>query len=104
MHTDYGFTDSELAVVLWMNPEIREHPQRRLLETVTSRHGNQPIAFPLSYLQKLMPDCEIAEEEDLHILIFSSTQENPVFVPLPIARSALGWNDFYVSPTYVEPK
>ena len=98
------FSETELAVVVWMNPEVSEHPQRRLLETVTAPKGTQPIVFPIRYLQKLMPDCHVAEEEDLHILIFASTQEQPVFVPLPLAHKALGWDDFYISPTYLEPK
>lgn len=102
--TDSGtYSESDLAVVIWLNPEKYERPQARLLETLTDRSSTDPMAFPIRSLQLTLPNPHIATETDIQDRILSSTRDDPVIVPLPLAITELGWTDFYVPSSYEEP-
>lgn len=96
-HTDFGtYKESELAVVVWANPNYHEKSQKRLLETITSRYSTYPIVFPIKSLQLTLQNSTIATKEDLHTIVLLSTEQKPVILPLPVAQECLGWTDFYV--------
>jgi hypothetical protein len=97
-----SFSASDLAVLVWLNPKYRERSQKRLLETVTSKENSYPIAFPIKSLQFSLKEHALATEDNLHTIVLSSTQQNPVIIPIPLAESALGWTDFYIPSEYTE--
>lgn len=98
-----SYSESDLAVVIWLNPGKFDRPQARLLETLTDRSSPHPMAFPIRSLQVSLPNPHVATAEDIQERIMSSTRENPVITPLTLARDELGWVDFYVPSTYQEP-
>ena len=89
-------TDSELAVLVWMNPEAATKPQKRLLETLTNRNSLTPLALPIRSLQLSLPNPVPATEASLQDRILSSSKEEPIIVPLSLAKSHLGWTEFEI--------
>jgi len=98
-----SYNESELSVVIWLNPGRVDRPQARLLETLTDRSSPHPMAFPTASLQKTLTNPHPATLEDLQDRIIGSRREEPVIVPLPLAREELGWVDFYVPSAYQDP-
>lgn len=96
------YRESELAVVIWLNPNYRQTSHKRLLETFTSKENNSPIAFPIDSLQLKITEAIIATQENLHTTVLSSTQQKPIILPLPLAQQALGWTDFYIPNEFSE--
>lgn len=103
--TDSGsYTEKDLAVVVWLNPNHATRPQTRLLETITSRYSNNPMAFPTRSLQLTLKNPTIATVDNIADGLLAATQDTPLIVPLPLAREELGWTDFYVPTAYSEGK
>lgn len=100
------FPESELAVVVWKNPNLPSRPNSRLLATMTDPSSPNPMAFPVGMLRKAVEfaSCAVSSPETLQADIGASSPESPVLVPMPIARSRLGWTDFYVPTKYEEPR
>lgn len=96
------FSEEELAIVVWINPEFDQKPKKRLLETITSNYSNNPMAFPIKHIQKTIPLSTLVDSSTLSAEIFDSTQEKPLIVPLPVAESILGWAEFYVPTSFSE--
>lgn len=100
----HEYPESDLAILVWINPEIKKNPQRRLLETVTSKESNLPMIFPIKFLQSSIPGAVLVTNKNLQIKILSSTEQNPLIISLPLARKHLGWTEFDVPPRYKEPQ
>lgn len=89
--------EDTLAVLVWINPDHTQHPQSRLLATVTDPRNPDPMAFPLDMLRKSLPTCHVAAPDTLATLLLESTPRNPLIIPLPIAKFQLGWDSFHIS-------
>jgi hypothetical protein len=84
----------DLAVVVWRS---RGGPRSRRLEAVVSERTGLPVAFPLPVLAAdpaLSSATTATDRADLLSLVEGSDRSRPVVVPLPLARSALGWLSF----------
>ena len=99
------YTESELGLLVWLNPEHTTKPQSRLLSTMTDHSSINPMAFPISLLRrnKMFSACPTAEDANITELLFSSAPERPVIIPIPVARAQLGWEEFFVPTRYAEP-
>ena len=98
------YLDIELAVLVWINPDIKKNPQKRLLETITAKDSNLPMIFPIKFLQASVPGAVLVNNKNFHSKILSSTEQNPLIISIPLAYKHLGWEDFDVPPQYKEPR
>lgn len=104
------FSESELVVAVWVNPKkAKTRPNARFLETLTSDKSVFPIAFPLERLQRIdfWMYCIVAKESnelDAALISGSATREKPLLIPLGLARSYLGWEEFYIPTEYTDVK
>ena len=99
------YTETELAVVIWMNPKTKTSAQSRFLETMTAENSRFPMAFPLKTLIKnrdWQNATLIRTRDEVFEFIRSSERTRPLIVPLPIAKEALGWEDFYIPSEYTK--
>lgn len=99
------YKEEDLAVVIWINPKHLKKANSRFLETMTSDSSPHPMAFPTTTLttNKMWRNARIAKtKEDVYALIGSTERNKPLLVPLPIAREALDWTNFYVPTEYVD--
>lgn len=98
----YPREEFDLVVVLWAN---HAHPEGgRPFETLTSPGTRIPLAWSLSALRskfgKLLESSYLVmSEADLQswtspLLLPTVTREQPLLVPVPIARAVLGWQEF----------
>ena len=99
-----SYAESELAVLVWFNSGRLNRPNSRLLETLTDYSSPHPMAFPIRSLQLSLPEPHPATESDLQERLLASTKQVPVIVPIPIARKALGWDEFYIPSAFEEPR
>lgn len=93
------YADSELAIIVWRNQNRRS----RFLETMTSENSTFPMAFPIELLlqnKSWSRATLIRQDDDLFLKIPDTNREYPLIVPLNIAESALGWEDFYIATEY----
>lgn len=99
------YSESDLAVLVWMNPDFPEKRQSRLLMTMTDYSSVHPMAFPINLIRtnQIFSKCSLADSENISQLISEATPECPVIIPLPLARSKLGWEEFFVPTKYVQP-
>lgn len=106
MNTTYknktgSYAPSELAIVVWSNHKGRG----RALETMTTDDSTMPIVFPASYLKRKREWSSatfVTTTQQVFDLLPKSTKSSPLIIPMPIAKSALGWESFYVPTEYVE--
>lgn len=99
------YKEEDLAVVIWVNPNRLKKANARFLETMTSDNSPHPMAFPISTLttNKMWRNARIARsKEDVYSLIGTTERTKPLLVPLPTAREALDWTNFYVPTEYVD--
>lgn len=99
------YKEEDLAVVIWVNPKQLTKTNSRFLETMTSDNSPHPMAFPISSLttNKMWRNARIARtKEDVYSLIGSTERTKPLLVPLPTAREALDWDNFYVPTEYTD--
>lgn len=97
------YKESELAIVVWRNPKTKTSRQSRFLETMMSEKSSFPMAFPIALLtsnKNWGRATVIRQGEDLFLKIADTDKNNPLIIPLPIAESALGWEDFYIPSEY----
>ena len=100
------YSESELGILVWINPDFEKGKNSRLLMTMTDYSSAAPMAFPLSTLKKspFFERFTVCDTENLTQDMLQATQDRPVIVPLPVARQNLGWEDFFVPTRYTEPK
>jgi len=100
------YNESELAVLVWLNPEHATKPQSRLLLTMTDTHNPNPMAFPINHLRKTsaFSQCSLSTEDSVADDVSTSTPEAPAIIPLPVAKNHLGWVDFFIPTKYTEAK
>jgi hypothetical protein len=99
------YTEEELSVVVWLNPRKQGAKQAKSLETMTSESSSLPMAFPTRSLlsSRSWSDSVLAgSAADVYSSLPRSSRKNPIIVPLSVARSALGWDDFYIPAEYTE--
>jgi len=99
------YTEEELAVVVWLNPRKQGTSQAKPLETLSSENSSLPMCFPLKSLKSnrtWSSSFMASSDSDVFLLLPKSARTRPVIVPLPIARSALGWDEFYIPTEYTE--
>ena len=97
------YSEEDLAVVIWSNPKISKRPQSRRLETMTSPRSSYPMAFPISLLishHAWKKFKVVKSPEDIDLLIGATSRQTPILVPLPLAKSYLGWDEFYIPTEY----
>lgn len=87
----------EPAVIVWIGKEALNKPQKRLLETLTARDSRLPLAFSVRTLQTSVPYATTADEETLQDSLVRSSKDNPVIIPISLARSSLGWTEFDIA-------
>ena len=100
-----SYSEDELAVVVWTNPKITKRPHSRRLETMTSPQSSFPMAFPIESLRKhhAWSKARVAKTSaEFDDLIGSTSRDNPLLVPLYLAKKALGWDQFFIPTEYVE--
>lgn len=99
-----------LVIAVWANPKKQKgRPNARTLETLISESSIHPIAMPLATLKSIKSwmRCPVATtsiEVDRLLTPELSNRENPVLIPLSLATSYLGWQEFYIPPKYMENK
>ena len=104
------YSEDDLVVAVWFNPKkLKSRPNARRLETFTADKSHYPIAFPLETLQQTLSwmYCPVAKEpRDLDEMLEpnKATQDNPLLVPLTLAKSHLGWQEFHIPSEYKESK
>jgi hypothetical protein len=100
-----SYSEDDLAVVIWSNPKISKRPQSRRLETMTNPRSKYPMAFPISYLTS-HHDWKafkvVKSAQDIDSLITKTSRKSPILVPLPLAKSYLGWDEFYIPTEYTD--
>lgn len=100
------YNEDDLAIVVWRNPNRNKPKGRnRALETMTAENSSFPMAFPLKSIAKhrSWKGAHTAHNSDeLLDYLEGSTRSKPVIVPLPVAKVALGWDDFYIPTEYTE--
>lgn len=102
------YLEKDLVVAIWLNPKKQgSRPNARHLETITSKESSNPIAFPLKLLKnnKVWALCPVViktEDIDVWLTPKGASRERPLLVPLTIAKSYLGWEDFYIPSEYTE--
>jgi len=97
------YAEQELAIVIWRNPKTNSSRQSRFLETMTSENSRFPMAFPLESLvrnKNWSQATKVSDKETLYDLISDTERSRPLIVPLPVAREAFGWEDFYIPTEY----
>jgi hypothetical protein len=98
-----SYTEDELAVVVWMNPKNKESNQSRFLETMTSENSLFPMAFPLKSLtssRDWQNATLVNKKDDVFGAIRTTERSRPLIIPIPVARAAFGWEDFYIPSEY----
>lgn len=104
------YSEDDLVVAVWFNSKKEtSRPKARKLETFTTESSCSPIAFPLDTLQETVSwmYCPVAKtSQDLDTLLEpgQATRERPLLIPLALAKSHLGWQDFYIPTEYTEVK
>lgn len=99
------YDETELAIVVWMNPKSKTSRQSRALETMTSETSQYPMAFPLKSLttNRSWRNAQIARTKDeVFALIQQTERTKPLLIPLIIAKQALGWENFYIPTEYTD--
>lgn len=90
------------AIVAWANPKYSQDSKQRFMETITGSDNAHPVAFPLEYIRKTLPNAIFSETSDIFDYFGQSTQEFPLVVTVDLARRHLGLEDFSYSNTTKE--
>lgn len=99
------YSEDQLAVVVWRNPNQRKAKQARFLETMTAENSSHPMAFPIELLRvrkEWSAATYVASRDEFMDSISGSSRTKPLVVPIPVAKGALGWETFYVPTEYTE--
>lgn len=98
--------EKDLVVIVWANLSEKSVSRGRPYETMTKHGSWNPVAWRLSFLRGkysgLLQDLTVLKSEDEvkeHLSlpkVSDYSRSNPVLVPVSLARSVLGWNEFDV--------
>ena len=84
--------------LIWKNPSLLNHPQARLLQTVTTNTTPAiPRAFPIEQIQALHSPANLlfaTNEAELIEKLPISSQEAPIIITTKLATEVLGWETF----------
>jgi hypothetical protein len=84
--------------LIWKNPSLLNHPQARLLQTITTDTTPAvPRAFPIEQIQKLYAKSNLlfaTNETELTEKLPISSQEAPIIITTKLATEVLGWETF----------
>jgi hypothetical protein len=97
------YSEEELAIVVWVNPKNKNSRQSRALETMTSENSRYPMAFPIKSLtsNRSWSKATLARtNEEVFELIQKTERTCPLLIPLSLAKTALGWENFYIPTEY----
>lgn len=97
------YSEADLAVIVWRNPRQSLSNQVRYLETMTSDASPLPMVFPIEALKadRAWKEAKTAKDFiDLMNKIPHTSRSAPLIVPLPLAKSFFGWEDFFVPSEY----
>ena len=97
------YSEEDLAIVVWVNPKSKSSRQSRALETMTSETSSFPMAFPLKSLtsNRSWRNATIAHtKEEVFEIIQTTERTRPLLIPLSVAKTALGWEEFYIPSEY----
>lgn len=96
--------EDDLVVLIWANLSEKSVSRGRPYETMTKHRSFNPVAWRLSFLRgkysgMLVGLTLLKSEEDVkeHLSlprISEYSRENPLLVPVSLARSVLGWQEF----------
>lgn len=99
------YSEEQLAVVVWRNPKQQKSRNARFLETMTSESSSHPMAFPIDSLRakkEWAAATFIHSRDEFLDSLSGSSRARPMIIPIPVAKSALGWDVFYVPTEYTE--
>ncbi len=100
------YLESDMVVAVWYNSKKeKSRPNARYLETITSSDSPYPVAFPLELIQKVQAwmYVDVAKSyEDIDNILKNKKpfREKPLLIPLPLAETYLGWDQFYIPNEY----
>jgi hypothetical protein len=97
------YSEEDLAIVVWINPKSKSNRQSRALETMTSETSSYPMAFPIKSLtsNRSWRNATLAKtKEEVFELIQKTERTHPLLIPLSLAKTALGWEEFYIPSEY----
>lgn len=100
-----SYAPEELAIVVWTNPKTKTGKQVRALETMTTTDSTLPMVFPITLLKKKREWRNakfVHSPSEVLDLLPSSGRAFPLIVPMPIAKEAFGWDNFYIPTEYTE--
>jgi hypothetical protein len=101
--TSGTYSEADLAVVVWRNPQKNVSNQVRYLETMTSETSSLPMVFPIESLKadRAWKTAKFAKDStDLVNKIHSTSRRDPLIVPIPLAKAFFGWEDFFIPSEY----
>ena len=99
------FSEDELAIAVWLNPNQRKARQARVFETMTAESSPHPMAFPIASLKsrKEWEGAIYVYSRQQFLDAFSdSSRGKPLVIPLSVARDSLGLEAFYIPTEYTE--
>lgn len=112
--------EADFGVLIWINPAAlpyaprtsTSHGHAPYLLTLTahtsshSPHSKRPLALLLTRLRREHPYATLLASPELITLALTEarlTAQRPAIVPLPLARSVLGWEAFIIEPAPEPP-
>jgi hypothetical protein len=99
------YSEDELAIVVWRNPNQRKAKQARFFETMTSESSSHPMAFPIESLRNRKEWANavyISSRDEFLDSLSGSSRSKPLVIPIPVAKNYLGWETFYIPTEYTE--
>jgi hypothetical protein len=94
-----SYSEDEMVIAVWINPKSKTSNKVKPLETLSSPTSLLPMAFPKTSVPWTTA-LHARTKEDVYSLLPSSSRLEPLVIPLPIARQALGWEEFYIASEY----
>ena len=84
--------------LIWKNPSLLNHPQARLLQTITTDTTPAvPRAFPIEQIRALHSPTNLlfaTSEAELIEKLPLSSQTTPIIITTKLATEVLGWEKF----------
>jgi len=99
--------EADFGVIVWVNPRAAFSSRSRFLIAVTGDRTGRPLARPLTALKSEASTARctvMLSGDDVQYWLTPSasghalaSESRPVIVPIPLARSVLGWELFEFS-------
>ncbi len=97
--------ESDFCVLVWKASKSKKKFSG--IDTYVVGKLNSPAAFRIADTKSIIDkdtNVVLADENTYTLLIEDSTIHAPVLLPVPFARSILGWSDFHFSEENLESK